>query len=92
MMSKESRYKLQEYRRQLYLEQHGFGPAVMRSIRICSVCGLPSAADRPCCTCGGALSAETLFQQYKKRHKFCRHCDIVVSDDAKYCPACGLKI
>ena len=74
------------------MEQLGFGPKVMRNIRICPDCGKPSPAEKERCACGSVLSGETLFQQYQHRHRFCRRCDMVVANDAKFCPECGGRI
>jgi len=79
--------------RQVTMERYGFGTNIMRNIRICAECGLPSAAkERNCRSCGGKLPRETLFQQYRKRHCFCFRCDTVVADNVRFCPECGTRI
>lgn len=93
MTAEESRLIKQESMRQESMKQYGFGPAVMRGIRICAECGMPSAAsERKCRECGAKLPRENLFQQYRKRHRYCAHCDNVVADDVQFCPECGTRI
>ena len=93
MTAEEYRITRNETIRQLNMKRYGFGPGIMRNIRICPGCGLPSAvSETHCRTCGTGLPRETLFQQYKKRHKFCPHCDTVVAESALFCPECGMRI
>ena len=93
MTAEEHRITRNETIRLVNMERHGFGTGIMKNIRICQECGLPStAADRRCRTCGGKLPRETLFQQYKKRHKCCPHCETVVAKDVQFCPQCGTRI
>ncbi|MBQ9717151.1 MAG: zinc ribbon domain-containing protein [Clostridia bacterium] len=93
MTADEFRLTKLEYMRQSNMEQYGFGPNIMRNIRICPDCGLPSiVTDRNCHACGAKLPRETLFQQYKKRHRFCPRCDTVVAKSAQFCPECGTRI
>ena len=93
MTAEESRLIKQESMRQESMKQYGFGPAVMRGIRICAECGMPSAAsERKCRECGAKLPWVNLFQQYRKRHRYCAHCDNVVADDVQFCPECGTRI
>ena len=88
----EFRVTRNENLRKSNMERYGFGLNVMRNIRICTSCGRPASADRIHCSCGGVLSGETLFQQYKKRHRFCNRCDTIVANDVKFCPECGHRI
>ena len=93
MTAEESRIAIQERQRQANMEQYGFGPNIMRGIRVCTVCGMGAAASRKWCdSCGAALPSETLFQQYRRRHRFCRNCDTVVAEYTRFCPQCGNKI
>ena len=93
MTAEEYRITRNETIRLANMERHGFGTGIMKNIRICPECGFPStAADRHCRTCGGKLPRETLFQQYRKRHKCCPHCETVVAKDAQFCPECGTRI
>ena len=93
MGAEESRMTSLEHLRQTTMEHYGFGTNIMRHIRICPKCGMPSGAEeKNCGSCGTKLPRETLFQQYKKRHRFCSHCDTVVADDAQFCPECGARI
>lgn len=82
-----------EFVRQTNMAHYGFGTSVMKNIRICPECGLPSsAAEKNCRSCGGKLPKETLFQQYRKRHKCCSHCETVVAKHAQFCPECGTRL
>ena len=93
MTAEDYRITRNETIRQSNMERYGFGPAAMQSIRICAECGMPAAAlERKCRECGVKLPQETLFQQYKKRHRFCPHCDTVVARSALFCPECGMRI
>ena len=93
MTAEECRIAKNENIRQSNMERYGFGPNIMRNIRVCPKCGVPStAADRNCHTCGAKLPRETLFQQYRKRHRFCPRCDMVVAESAQFCPECGTRI
>ena len=93
MTVEEYRMTRNETIRQANMERYGFGTNIMRNIRVCPECGMPStAADKNCRTCGTRLPRETLFQQYKKRHRFCPHCDTVVAKSARFCPECGMRI
>ena len=93
MTAEESRLIKQESLRQANMIQYGFGPTVMRKIRICTECGMPAAGtERKCRECGAKLPWENLFQQYRKRHKYCTHCDTVVAEDVQFCPECGTRI
>jgi hypothetical protein len=92
MTIEEFRVTRNENLRKSNMERYGLGANIMRNIRICTSCGCPASADRNRCSCGGMLSEETLFQQYKKRHRFCRRCDTVVANDVKFCPECGYRI
>ena len=87
------KYSLAEQVRQASMDEYGFGPRAMRKLKVCKFCGRASPSNQNfCIECGGRLPEKTLFQEYKDRHKFCRHCDTVVKDDAEYCPQCGEKL
>lgn len=93
MTAEEYRITRHETIRKLNMERYGFGPDVMRNIRICPDCGMPStSAEKHCRACAAGLSGETLFHQYKKRHRFCTRCDTVVAKSAQFCPECGTRI
>ena len=79
--------------RQQSMEQYGFGPAAMKKVKVCTVCGNPSPSDQQFCTeCGHRLPDKTLYDIYKERHVCCPNCDTVLSDEMGYCPQCGTKI
>ena len=93
MTAEKYRIARNETIRQANMERYGFGPNVMKNIRICSECGTSAAvSERKCRECGAKLPRETLFQQYRKRHKYCAHCDTVVAEDVQFCPECGTRI
>ena len=72
------------------LERFGFGPNVMKKLRVCQRCGrtVKSRADT-CPDCGERLPKETLFDRYKRKHSSCSHCDTILTADTLYCPNCG---
>lgn len=75
------------------MEQYGFGPNAMKKIKVCDVCGTIARADETVCdACGEMLPQETVFQQYKKRHLHCTHCETIVSPGMRYCPQCGARL
>lgn len=75
------------------MKMFGFGYEAMKSIKICKKCGKPASAHRLFCKqCGTFLSGKTLFDCYKEHHKSCRHCNTIVSEQAEYCPKCGIKM
>lgn len=72
------------------LEHYGFGPNVMKQMKVCPGCGfLAKSTASYCPECGGKLSAETLFDQYKQKHRTCPGCDTVLTLESQYCPECG---
>lgn len=75
------------------MEQHGFGPDVMKRIKICALCGKSAeVSDTICEVCGEPLPQESVFQQYKKRHLYCPRCETVVPSHTQFCPQCGLGL
>lgn len=85
--------ELYEQIRREGMRLYGFGPEVMKDIKVCSKCGTASPVSHfRCGKCRAFLPRTTLFQTYKSRHTFCKKCDTVVPDGTKFCPACGAKI
>lgn len=83
-MTQESRFR--------NLERFGFGPNVMKKIKICQKCGqIATKGSFFCRTCGAFLTRETLYDRYRRQHICCTGCGTVLTKDAKYCPHCGLK-
>ena len=75
------------------MKHFGFGPELMKEIRVCRVCGCSCAAqEKHCKDCGAVLPRETLFDLYKARHLYCPACDTVVSSTVIYCPECGKRL
>ena len=62
------------------MKRFGFGPEVMKEIRVCRVCGCScTVREKYCKDCGAVLPKETLFDLYKARHLYCPACDTVVA-------------
>ena len=75
------------------LEQFGFGPNVMRKIKICTKCSRISKKGSVfCLACGAILPRETLYDRYRSQHSCCEECGTVLTDDARYCPQCGHRV
>ena len=75
------------------LERFGFGPNVMKKIKVCVRCGrIVKTKGYVCPECGERLPRETLFDCYKRRHKICPDCDTVLTDDSKFCSNCGKPV
>lgn len=75
------------------LIRFGFGPDVMKRWKVCNVCGATSpSTEEYCGSCGAVLPQETLFDLYKSKHFYCPACDTVVTNSARYCPACGRRL
>ena len=75
------------------MKRFGFGPDVMKSTRICRVCGMSCAEEKDYCPdCGAILPRETLFDLYKGFHLYCPVCDTVVSNTSIFCPTCGKQL
>lgn len=93
MTVEETRLTMLEILRQENMKQHGFGPSIMREIRVCTECGTAApVSELKCRECGKKLPRETLYQQYRNRHRFCARCDTVVANDVQFCPECGTRI
>ncbi len=75
------------------LERYGFGPNVMKKLRICPRCGqaVKTRADT-CPECGERLPRDTLFDRYKRQHQCCCDCDTVLAPGSLYCPNCGTAV
>ena len=75
------------------LEHFGFGPNVMKKLRVCPRCGqMVKSRAGTCPECGEKLPKETLFDRYKRKHLSCPNCDTVLTSDALYCPNCGSMV
>lgn len=76
-----------------YMETLGFGTNAMKQVKVCGNCGMISLAkESACVSCGAVLPAETMFEQYRKRHKSCCRCGTVVPSEALFCPQCGTRL
>ena len=85
--------KMNEEIRQAAMEEFGFGPNVMKSIKVCRSCGTISPVGNSFCgACGAQLPEETVFQQYRKNHLYCASCDTVLPFGALFCTKCGEKL
>ena len=75
------------------LEQFGFGPNVMKKIKICPKCGqIAKKGTFFCRSCSAFLTRETLYDHYRRQHRCCPECDTVLAADSQYCPNCGRQI
>lgn len=75
------------------MDRYGFGPKVMKNIKVCAHCGEPSEASETVCRyCGSSLPEETLFQVYRAKHAYCSCCDTVIPKWMQYCPQCGKRL
>ena len=75
------------------MRRYGFGPDAMRKTKVCNQCGAANDAYlHHCEECGTKLPRDTLFDLYKRSHPYCRLCDTVAADSARYCPNCGSEI
>jgi len=75
------------------MKHFGFGPEVMKEVRVCRVCGCSCGAGETYCgDCGAVLPRETLFDLYKAQHLYCPVCDTVVASTAVFCPECGRQL
>lgn len=79
--------------RQFHREENGFGQNAMKNAKICAACGEVSSIQASFCSaCGSQLPRESVFEQYKRHHAYCGHCDLVVGSETIFCPRCGRKI
>ena len=93
LYTKEGRNDVTEKSKNLQLEHYGFGPNVMKKTKVCTTCGqLASARSMICSRCGARLPFATLFDNYKRRHPHCPHCNTILASDTKYCPHCGQAV
>ena len=75
------------------MKRFGFGPDVMKSTKVCRVCGETcTAEDKHCRKCSALLPKETLFDLYKTYHLYCPKCNTVVSNTVFFCPECGKRL
>ena len=73
-------------------ERYGFGPQVMKKIKVCRKCAQTNPAERYVCrSCGAALPIETLYRLYQRQHRLCPVCDTVLAEGMNFCPHCGEK-
>nr|MBQ4319245.1 zinc ribbon domain-containing protein [Clostridia bacterium] len=75
------------------MERFGFGPNVMKKIKVCTNCGKPLGKQYTfCSSCGSHMPKDTLFQLYRSMHKSCQKCETVVPEWMIFCPNCGTRI
>lgn len=81
------------YTKMDFLKHYGFGPDVMKQIKVCPRCGAKAKSSQHfCIECGVELPAGTLYDAYKQSQRVCSVCNAVVSQNADYCPACGARL
>ena len=74
-------------------EYYGFGPEIMKRIKVCTRCGAPEEASRYICRkCGAKLPPTTLFQRYQQMHRQCLVCSTILTAKMKFCPHCGVNL
>ena len=75
------------------MKHFGFGPEVMKSIKVCKECGAKANSELLFCPeCDRPLPTETLYTLYVHSHFVCTKCKTVVSAKYKFCPQCGKKL
>lgn len=73
-----------------WLETCGYGPKVMKRIKVCPNCGtVVGEKSSACPECGMRLLTKTLYDRYRERHLCCDRCGTVLAADSRYCPHCG---
>ena len=73
-----------------WMEQCGFGPKVMKRIKVCPHCGtVVDSAQSVCPDCGMRCLTKTLYDRYREKHLCCDRCGTVLAADARFCPHCG---
>lgn len=73
-----------------WLYECGYGPKVMKCIKVCPSCG--TVVGKKCSTCpecGMRLLTKTLYDRYRERHLCCNKCGTVLPSDSRFCPHCG---
>lgn len=79
--------------RQEGMEYYGFGPAVMKKLKVCGYCGTMAQSNQHFCNeCGRRLPKTTLYHRYQEKHRCCPKCKVVLADNMQFCPQCGEKI
>ena len=77
----------------IQLGAYGMGPIAMKKIKVCPNCGQTAKSTFFLCpSCRRLLTRKTLFDEYRKMHFCCPHCDIPLTVDTQYCPHCGKKV
>ena len=75
------------------MKQFGFGPEVMKTIKVCKACGAKANSELLFCPeCDKPLPSETLYMLYVHNHFVCTNCKTVVSSKYNFCPQCGKKL
>lgn len=76
-----------------WLEKCGYGPKVMKRVKVCPHCGMVVRDKQSVCpACGMRLLGKTLYDRYRDKHLCCDKCGTVLSNDSRYCPHCGRKL
>ena len=90
---KQQKNEDKEREHQANMRLHGFGPEVMKRLKVCPHCGsMEDAAKNTCTHCGKRINGKTLFDLYRRMHPYCPLCGTVAPDGAGYCPKCGREI
>ena len=84
---------VQEKTRLENMKQYGFGPEVMKTIKVCNDCGAKVDSNLLFCSeCGKPLPDKSLYMMYVHSHFVCNKCKTVVSSKYKFCPQCGEQL
>lgn len=83
---------MREERKFTALENFGFGPNVMKKVKVCPECGYMTEVTASYCPECGKYIPATLYERYRQQHRCCGSCGEVLAQDAQYCPACGSAV
>lgn len=76
-----------------FLSQCGFGPKIMKQIKVCPHCGtIVNGNHSVCPDCGMRILTKTLYDRYLEKHLCCDKCGTVLTLDSRYCPHCGRSL
>ena len=84
------------------MEEHGFGPSVMKSIKVCKECGTVASSKNTICKKCGKFVSDVMYNAdvlncvecspWENSPHYCLNCGIEVSLADKFCSKCGTKL
>lgn len=75
------------------MKHFGFGPEVMKTLKVCRECGAKVDSKLQICPkCDYPLPSESLYMMYVRNHFICSGCKTVVMAEYRFCPQCGKKL